>query len=520
MEGVSKHAYYGAKTAGLVARTIDALKQTSLPLSMPGSVELEESRRALLTQLESRILPHLDKRTIPTVVVIGGSSGAGKSTLVNSLVGEEITEASVLRPTTRTPVLVLNPANELSMKDHALDPMSHTVVVDSAIEGLAIVDAPDLDSVDDTNRELSARLLDAADLWVFVTTAARYGDAMAWSTLELAQHRGITCAIVLNRVSQRALDPVRRDLMKRMAALGLGDIPLFIVPDQGAHSGLLDPSVVAQLRGWLSTIAATGVGESLVDRTTKATLPAIREDLLRLADGLEMQEHALLDLADKAREAADAPLEKILTNVTKGRLVQGAPTASWLAAASTGGPLAGLVARRKPSIFDRKTVNRDGAMTGIFDAVLNNMRVAIHQGVVAANLDADKAWQEDIVDTESLRAQVASVIDTDAIVERAMAQWFAGIKDIAGTYDANVWLGENGVRALIAIAGAGLHGATTVAKNLGLADAVKKAEELLLACAQGAIGEVSQTYVAVVSGVDVGDSANLRLRASEFLAQA
>lgn len=517
---MSKHAYYGTHIAGLVARTIGALKQASLPLSMPGSVELEESRRALLTQLESRILPRLEKRNVPTVVVIGGSSGAGKSTLVNSLVGEEVTEASVLRPTTRTPVLVVNPADERAMKAHALDAISRTAVVDTAIEGLAIVDAPDLDSVDDANRELSARLLDSADLWVFVTTAARYGDAMAWSTLELAKHRGITCAVVLDRVSQRALDPVRRDLMKRMSALGLGDVPLFIVPDQGPHSGMLDPSVIAQLHGWLSTIAATRVSTTLVDRTTKAALPAIREDLLRLADGLEMQEHALLDLADKAREASDAPLEKIVTNVSKGRLVQGAPTATWLAAASTGGPLVGLASQRKPSFLDRKTTIRDRAMAGIFDVVLNNLKVAIHQGVVAANLGAEQAWREDIVDTDALRAQVASVVDSDAIVDRAIRRWATDITDIVHPAVANRWLGESGMRSLIASAGAGLHGARTVAKSLGFDDAVHEAERCLLERVKEAIGEVSQAYVAVVSGVDVGDSANLRLRASEFLAQA
>ena len=45
----------------------------------------------------------------PLLTVVGGSTGAGKSTLVNSLVGTRVTEPGVLRPTTRSPVLVHNP---------------------------------------------------------------------------------------------------------------------------------------------------------------------------------------------------------------------------------------------------------------------------------------------------------------------------------------------------------------------------------------------------------------------------
>jgi hypothetical protein len=46
--------------------------------------------------------------------------------------------------------------------------------------GLAILDAPDIDSVEIANHDLAAQLLGAADLWLFVTTAARYADAVPW----------------------------------------------------------------------------------------------------------------------------------------------------------------------------------------------------------------------------------------------------------------------------------------------------------------------------------------------------
>ena len=58
-------------------------------------------------------------------------------------------------------------------------------------EGLAIVDAPDVDSVVEDNRDLAATLLAGADLWIFVTTPARYADQLVWNFLNDAASRGI-----------------------------------------------------------------------------------------------------------------------------------------------------------------------------------------------------------------------------------------------------------------------------------------------------------------------------------------
>ena len=45
----------------------------------------------------------------PLLAVVGGSTGAGKSTLVNSLIGRAVSRPGVIRPTTRSPVLVHHP---------------------------------------------------------------------------------------------------------------------------------------------------------------------------------------------------------------------------------------------------------------------------------------------------------------------------------------------------------------------------------------------------------------------------
>ena len=72
--------------------------------------------------------------------------------------------------------------------------------------GLALLDSPDIDSVAAENRALAAQLLAAADFWLFVTTAARYADAVPWELLHAARDRGTALAVVLNRVPTDGAD--------------------------------------------------------------------------------------------------------------------------------------------------------------------------------------------------------------------------------------------------------------------------------------------------------------------------
>ena len=98
-----------------------------------------------------------------------------------------------------------------------------TIAVEETLwPAVGIVDAPDIDSVEEGNRRLAAELLDGADLWVFVTTAARYADAVAWKHLEEAASRKLRVAIVLNRVPAGATQEIREDLAALARRRGLG----------------------------------------------------------------------------------------------------------------------------------------------------------------------------------------------------------------------------------------------------------------------------------------------------------
>ncbi len=87
----------------------DRVAAARFPLPLAGAPRARANRDELLAQLDDYLVPRLKEPEAPLLAVVGGSTGAGKSTLVNSLVGRRVSEAGVLRPTTRTPVLVCHP---------------------------------------------------------------------------------------------------------------------------------------------------------------------------------------------------------------------------------------------------------------------------------------------------------------------------------------------------------------------------------------------------------------------------
>src|SRR5919107_4825133 len=171
------------------------LDRELFPLAIGEAVAHRRALRELTGQLDDYLLPRLRAIDAPLLAVVGGSTGAGKSTLINSLVGADVSQAGVLRPTTRGPVIVCHPSDLAWFTDDRILPQLPRSAGPDGLRlaphpgigpGLALLDAPDIDSVVSTNRELAATLLAAADLWIFLTTAARYADAVPWQLLHTA----------------------------------------------------------------------------------------------------------------------------------------------------------------------------------------------------------------------------------------------------------------------------------------------------------------------------------------------
>lgn len=326
---------------------------TSLPLELPEVAAALTSRRHLLNQLDDYVIPRLESIDAPLLAVVGGSTGAGKSTLVNSVVGAVVSRPGVLRPTTRSPVLVHHPDDRhWFVGDRVLpglarrtgaepsdDPSAVRLVASDALPaGLAILDAPDIDSVVQANRELAAQLLSAADLWLFVTTAARYADAVPWALLRQASERGTSVAVVLDRVPPEALDEVREHLRSMLQEQGLGLAPLFSVPETRLDAaGLLGPDEVGRLRSWLTALARDAKARAMVVRQTLTgaldSLSARVQTLVEATDAQVGATRALTDVADAAYADAAA---HVRAGIDDGTLLRGEVLSRWQEFVGTG----------------------------------------------------------------------------------------------------------------------------------------------------------------------------------------
>lgn len=337
-----------------------SLQAASLPLDIPGSDEQRASRQEMVDQLEDYVIPRLMTIDAPLLAVVGGSTGAGKSTLVNSVVGRRVTEPGVLRPTTRSPVLVHHPDDahwfgqdrllpDLERVDRATtDPNALQLVPsDTMPQGLALLDAPDIDSVEERNRTLAAQLLAAADLWLFVTSAARYADQVPWDFLRQAAERSASVAIVLDRTSSDAVGTVSTHLARMLASRGLKDSPLFVVTEGTVdEEGLLPAETVADVRGWLVSLAEDADARILVVRQTlEGAIRTLTRRTHAVADAAMGQVVAERRLREEADRAYDDAIEKIATASADGSLLRGEVLARWQEFIGTGELLRSLEQR-------------------------------------------------------------------------------------------------------------------------------------------------------------------------------
>jgi hypothetical protein len=196
--------------------------------------------------------------------------------------------------------------------------------------GLGLLDAPDIDSVVEANRDLAVQLLGAADLWLFVTTAARYGDAMPWQMLRTAAERGVSVAVVLDRVPPESLQEVRGHLARMLRDRGLGSSPVFVIPETSLHAGLLPWNSVAPLHRWLVRLAMDSRAREVVVRRTLTgivdSLPQRSRLLVAAANEQEVAAHLLGTELDAGFATARSNLTKRLTN---GTVLRGEVLARW-----------------------------------------------------------------------------------------------------------------------------------------------------------------------------------------------
>lgn len=400
-----------------------ALHDATLPLDLNETAPAKTQRSWALQQIDDYIAPRLANLDAPLLAVVGGSTGAGKSTIVNAMVGSPVTRTGAIRPTTRQPILLHSPADGAWFEtDRVLPGLSRIrgtradstqpssragIAPDANLIGsvvlvedpriprhVAVIDAPDIDSIADENRALASQLLAAADLWFFVTTANRYADAVPWRLLDDAAGRDITVAVILNRVPPGAEAEITQDLHRMLHEHGLSGSAVFTITEQPLDQwGMLPPHTIAPIRAWLESLAQDATARhDLARRTLTGAAHKLARVATDVAAARDAQVQVANDLIDTVNGEYRAAAERVHQATQDGALLRGEVLSRWQDVVGTSDVFRGIETW-VASARDRIT----GWFTGkpkAVEQVEASLEHSLHTVIVdAASGAASSSWQ-------------------------------------------------------------------------------------------------------------------------------
>jgi hypothetical protein len=318
--------------------------------------------RDRLSRLVTGVVRRTDEPRAPLLLVVGGGSGAGKSTTVNTLARRAVTETGVVRPTTRVPTLVCHPEDrawfdddrvlpdlaraavpdgrdaqsppETALADvthaqprvtpaqpgvtHAEADVKHAhlsgrqlrlAVSDHLPLGIALLDTPDIDSVEVANHLLADESLDAADVWVWLATSRTYADEVGMGYLRRASIRQALSAIAITQVRPHERDEVLADVDRLLLHEGVDPVLRVEIPFDEVTDGRLPDRCVEALREWLTTLAPTDRRVAIRQRAVAGLRAAIPHEVVGIVAAAERE----LEVADRLTRSVTARFDAIPT---------------------------------------------------------------------------------------------------------------------------------------------------------------------------------------------------------------
>jgi energy-coupling factor transporter ATP-binding protein EcfA2 len=281
--------------------------------------------RQLHDHLYGFVRPRLSDIDAPLLVLLLGPTGAGKSSLLNTIAGAEVSKAGVLRPTTREAVLFASESDSRRILVSGrlaviAKERLRLAAAPASTDGVAVIDAPDVDSVERDNRELADVLVESCDLCVFVTTATRYADLVPWEVLHRVRERGLSLVVVLNRVP--AEEPDRASVVAD--ARRLLDNADLIVVDEGDLDPHVDGLSRDKARPLLARIARLAAEADERRAVATQALAGAVKGLTGLAQDIaDDLEHQAIDADALQRIAVSTYAEELasLTRALQGGLI-------------------------------------------------------------------------------------------------------------------------------------------------------------------------------------------------------
>ena len=264
-----------------------------------------------------RVVDQADRRLAlsgsATVVALAGATGSGKSSTFNALSGTTLATVGVRRPTTAHAMATSwGDESAEDLLDWLQIPRRHALPtdpdIDTALEGLVLLDLPDHDSTELDHRLEVDRLVQLVDMLIWVVDPQKYADAAIHDRYlkPLAKHADVMM-IILNQVDKLTLaqrEQCLSDLRRLLDAEGLAKVPVIaasavtgegiealrealakqVAEKQAAARRLAaDVSVVAsKLSAASGTTKLTPLGRSSIDQLTRqvaiaAGVPVVTE---------------------------------------------------------------------------------------------------------------------------------------------------------------------------------------------------------------------------------------------------
>jgi len=249
-----------------------------------------------------------------TVIAIAGATGSGKSTTFNALAGLELSSTGVRRPTTSWATACVwggtgaaellewlgIPRRHQTMRDSMLDTRGEA----RELEGVVLLDLPDHDSTEVSHHLEVDRLVQLADLLVWVLDPQKYADAAVHDRYlaPLSSHTGVMVVVLnhIDTVPEDRREAMMADVRRLLDNDGLHDVPVFAV---SARHGLGIDGLRAEIA---ERVRAKRLTRSRIEADLRAAAGRVAE-ATGTGKPRELSERQVADLDDALAAAAGVP---------------------------------------------------------------------------------------------------------------------------------------------------------------------------------------------------------------------
>ena len=316
-----------------------------------GGPELEQESAGAAREVLGRVGERWAIAGGRTVVALAGATGSGKSSLFNALTGEDVSAISPRRPTTaEAGAAVWGDEDAAELLDWLGVATRHHVTMtedNAGLDGLVLVDLPDVDSRELRHRVEADRILERADVFVWVADPQKYADARLHDDyLRPLRHHDAVMLVVLNQVDrireEGGVEQIAADLRRLVQADGAGEHDI-IATSARTQQG------IPELRDRIGEVVGAR-------NAAEARLVA---DLRSSAD--RVRERGTADQTPELGQEADQRLHQALTVASGVPVVLDAVDRDYRrrAAARTGWPFTRWVAGLRPDPLRRLRLGDD-----------------------------------------------------------------------------------------------------------------------------------------------------------------